>query len=90
MNYELESAMEDVSAYLDGAAKTLRIMTEELECEMLAIEKYDAGPVPKWILERCCGFSVIVRELDRITDDLNAAITKEYQKKTGAEDSDKG
>ncbi|WP_209342712.1 hypothetical protein [Flavonifractor sp. AGMB03687] len=83
MSVDLKFEMDGATVYLDDAVKTLRIMTEALECEMLAAQRNDFRPIPEWILERCCGFSIIVRELDRITDELKAAVTKEYRSGKG-------
>ena len=83
MSVDLKFEVDGATAYLDDAAKTLRIMTEELESEMLIARKNDFRPVPEWILDRCCGFSIIARELDRITDELKAAVGKEYRSGKG-------
>lgn len=83
MSVDLKFEVDGATSYLYDAAKTLRIMTEELESEMLIARKNDFRPFPEWILDRCCGFSIVARELDRITDELKAAVEKEYRSGKG-------
>ena len=81
MTFDFLHEVDCETAYMDAATKTLHILAEDMECEMLALQKAGCPASPEWILERCCGFTVIVRELERITDELNAAVTREFQKR---------
>lgn len=80
MTGDFRFEVDGVAGYLDNAVTALRIMTEGLEHDMLIAKKEKLRPFPEWVLDQCCGLFVIVRELDRIADDLKEAVTREYEK----------
>lgn len=83
MEFDLKFEVDGMTGYLDNAVTALRIMVEGLEHDMLLAKAENLRPFPEWVLDQCCGLFVIVRELDRITDELKAVVTKEYQSGKG-------
>lgn len=81
MEFDLKFEVDGATAYLDDAVTALRIMAEGLEHDMQMAKKENLRPFPEWVLDQCCGLFVIVHELDRIAEDLKAAVTKEYEKR---------
>lgn len=79
LSFDFKLEVDCTSVYLENVTKTLRIVTEDLECEMLTAQREHLPAFPERVLELCCGFSVVIRELDRITDELKEAVVKEYQ-----------
>ncbi len=83
MEFDLKFEVDEMTGYLDNAVTALRIMVEGLDHDMLMAKKDNLRPFPEWVLDQCCGLFVVVRELDRITEDLKAAVTKEYRSGKG-------
>ncbi len=70
---------ESQAAYLDDSVKTLRIIVDGLTRGLLAWKKEESGYPIDWAIEYCSGFFVLLRDLERIHDELNAAVDQEFQ-----------
>ena len=80
MGADFKFEVDSATGYLDNAVTALRNMAEGLEQNMLIAKKENLRPFPEWVLDQCCGIFVIIRELDRIAEDLKTAVTWEYGK----------
>lgn len=69
------------TCYLDDSVKTLQLVVNELTRGLMAWKKEKSDYPIDWAIEHCSGFFVLLRDLERIHDNLEAAVNQEYQEK---------
>lgn len=77
--FDLLDETEGQVAYLDNACKALRLVTEDLDRVIHGWMKDPINYPMDWVLGYCSSYYVVLREIERIHDDLAAAVTKEYE-----------
>ena len=65
-------------AYLDNACKTLRLAAEDMDKTIRGWMREPVSYPVDWVLDYCSVFYLVLREMERVRDDLDAAVTKEY------------
>lgn len=81
--YGLRFDVEDVSMYLSCAIKNLRTLKNEMEGDLLAQNETSIYLGPDHLLDCCDAMCTVLRELDRLNEELDAIVTAMYQKKKG-------
>lgn len=71
-NFNLD--LEDVSLCLSCAIKTGNIMKEEIEEGLIVMEQEQKFMGTGYLMDCCDGFFLVLRELERIREDLDAAV----------------
>ena len=73
------------AGYLADTVTTLRIVADALFAGLTAWKKVaTTSDIADWALECSGGFYVVIRDLERIHDDLDAAVTQKYHEKWNA------
>lgn len=75
--------IEDASMYLSSAIKNLRILKEAMEGDLLAQKRTSIYLGPDHLLDCCDAMCTVLRELDRLNEELEAIVTSMCQKKKG-------
>lgn len=78
-NFSFE--VEDASLYLSCAIKTMRLLREETESELLSIQKSGLWLGPEHLLDICDAMCTVLRELERINDGLDGVVKATYEKR---------
>ncbi len=73
--------LETVSLFLSSAIKTFRILREEMERDLLAQRRTNLYLGPDHLLDCCDAMCTVLRDLDRINEELDAAVDAEYYAK---------
>lgn len=68
-------------SYLLGATTTLGIIADDLVRELVAIKKRSEPNTADFALDCCDGIYVTLRDLQRIQEDLNAAVNLKHHGK---------
>lgn len=80
--YEIVSKVENSTAFLSCAINALWLAKTDLEHNLMLRKEHDGGM--GYCLQVCSAMMPAIRELDRINEELNAAIDAVYaQKKEG-------
>ncbi len=73
--------LETVSLYLSSAIKTFRILREEMEQDLLFQKRTNLYLGPEHLLDCCDAMCTVLRDLDRINEELDAVVDVEYNVK---------
>lgn len=73
--------LETVSLFLSGAIKNLRILREEMESDLLAQKRSGINLGPEHLMDCCDAMGTVLRELDRINEELDAVVDAAYNVK---------
>ncbi len=72
--------MEDARAWLSCAIANLNLIQDALYADLFAMEKAQAFLGTGHLMSCCAAMGAACRELDRIRDEMDAAIEAEYTK----------
>lgn len=70
--------LESMSLFLSCAIKTFRILREEMEQDLLFQKRTNLYVGPEHLLDCCDAMCTVLRDLDRINEELDAAVDAEY------------
>lgn len=73
--------LESMSLFLSCAIKTFHILREEMERDLLAQRRTNLYLGPEHLLDCCDAMCTVLRDLDRINEELDAAVDAEYNAK---------
>ena len=73
--------VEDAALDLNNAIKAFRIIREEMERNLLAMAQTRLNFGPEHLLDCCDALVTVLRELDRISDEMDAAVDAAHGRK---------
>ena len=73
--------LETVSLYLSSAIKNFRILREEMESDLLAQKRSGINLGPEHLMDCCDAMGTVLRELDRINEELDSVVDAVYNVK---------
>ncbi|MEY8316005.1 hypothetical protein AALB19_01660 [Oscillospiraceae bacterium 50-58] len=73
--------LETVSLFLSSAIKNFRILREEMESDLLAQKRSGINLGPEHLMDCCDAMGTVLRELDRINEELDAVVDAAYNVK---------
>ena len=83
MNFELWMEADSAACDMSDCIKTLRILRDAVTRELISIEKTNLFPGSGYLMEVCEAMAPALRDLERIQDNLSAAVTAECERKKG-------
>lgn len=72
--------MEDISVFLSSARKNLNILRDEIYRDLFAMEETQRFLGTGHLMECCDAMFTTLRELDRIQEELDAVVDRQYAK----------
>ena len=85
MTMQFDFDVEGAAIYLSGAIKTFYIIRGEMESNLLAMDRTGLNFGAGHLLDCCDALGTVLRELDRINDEMGAAVDAAYTKKRGCD-----
>ena len=73
--------VDSISFFLSSAVKNLRIIHEAMESDLLAQQQSGISLGPEHLLDCCDAMTTVLRDLDRINEELDAIADAEYNVK---------
>lgn len=80
-------AVEEQAAFLQNSVVLLRLLTTELSNGLISWQDELQSNCADWALERCNGFFVLLRDLERISGDLDETVSKGFEGLKNAADA---
>lgn len=72
-------AVEEQALFLQNSVVLLRLLTDGLSKGLISCQGELRNNCADWVLEWCNGFFVLLRDLERISGDLDEAVSKGFE-----------